>query len=187
VTPGSVVVNPAPPPPPAPAAVPEAPPEPDTPSTTTTTVPKTLEQELTELLEQVLAGETPLPPGTPPRVTLDYEEDERVRVTWPLDATLTDEPLRIDARVEAAAMLQAIQGFDRLGDELIVLRATLPDVDGDPERVLRVVFERSTLDAIDFTTIDELTIFELADEADIDPILMPTPTTTTTTSTTTRR
>jgi hypothetical protein len=187
-TPGSIVVNPAPAPT-APAATPTAPAGPSTQPTTTSTLPKTLEQELGELLEQVLAAGAPAPPGTLPRVAIDYEAEERLRVTWSLDPTLTGEPLRIDARVEAAAMLQAIQGFARLTDELIVLRATLPDVDGEPERVLRLAFERPTLDAIDFATLDELTIFELADEADVDPILLPTPTTTSTPSstTTTRR
>lgn len=180
ITPGTVAIvpTPAPAPAPVPADVPA-------PTTTTTVKPKTVPEELTEMLETELAGGTAPVPGTERGVVVDFESDERVRVTWPLDATLTGDDLRIAARVEATSILRVIQGYQRLDDERIVLRATLPDTDGFPKRVVRLVFERATLDAIDFTTVDPLTIFELANEAETDPILLPTPTTTSTSTTTT--
>lgn len=187
ITPGSVAIVPGPAPAPAPAPAPTpAPADVPAPSTTTTTKPKTVPEELAEMLETELAGGTAPVPGSERGVVIEYESDERVRVTWPLDETRTGEDLRIAARVEATAILRVIQGYDRLADERVVLRATLPDADGFPERVLRLLFERATLDAIDFTTIDPLTIFELADEAEIEPILLPTPTTTSTSTTTTK-
>jgi hypothetical protein len=190
ITPGTVVVVP-PTSPPATAAPATAPPSttPTThPSTTTTTKPQTVAEQLADLLETTLSADGTLPPDDLRRVKVDFDphSDERVRVTWALDPTLTPEQQRIAARVDAAALLRSIQGFSELGDERIVLRATLPDPDtGDPMRVVRLVFEHDTLVGIDFATSDELTIFELADEADIDPTLLPTPSTTTTSSTTT--
>jgi hypothetical protein len=124
-------------------------------------------------------------PGTPSRVTVRFVPDpggDRVRVTWKLDETLTTDQQRVQARLDAFALLRAIQAANPPGDGPVVLRATLPDPDtGEPDRVIRLVYERDTLDGIDFTTIDPLTIFTLADDSDIDPDLAPTPTTTSTT------
>ena len=178
ITPGTVVVvNPtAPPGPPATSAS----------TTTTTTGHLTPAEELEVLLETALGGGTP-PTGTDPRVNVDFREsDDRVRVTWSLDPLLDVEEQRAAARVEATTVLQIIQGFAGLDGERVVLRATLPDPDtGDPARVVRLVFERATLDSLDFSTLDAFTIFELADESTIDPALEPAPPPTTTTSTTT--
>lgn len=160
---------------------------PTTPTTTpTTTAPPSVSEELGALLEGVLLGSAEPPPDPPSRVDVTYNEDDVVRVTWALDDTLTEEEQRYAAREEAFALLRAIQGFDRLGDEQVVLRATLPDPDtGDPSRVVRLVFERDTLDALDFDTLDVLTIFDVADIAEIDPALEPTPPPTTSTTSTT--
>ena len=72
-------------------------------------------------------------------------------------------------------------------DERVILRANLPDPDdpGETIRVVRLEFERATLDGIDFTTVDPLTIFELADDAVVDDSLEPPPPATTTTSSST--
>jgi hypothetical protein len=177
VTPGTIIVVPTSPPPTTATTAP----------TTSTTHPPTVAEELETLLEEtLLGGEEPPPPGTPPRVRVTYNADDFVRVSWNLDETLSDEEQRYAAREEATALLRVIQGYDRIGDERIILRALLPDPDtGDPHRVVRLVFERATLDAIDFTTVDPLTIFELADDADIDPALEPAPPPTTSTSSTT--
>jgi hypothetical protein len=156
--------------------------------TTPTTSPPTPAEELEALLEAALLGdEEPPPPDTPPRVRVTYNADDFVRVTWDLDETLSDDEQRYAAREEATAILRIIQGYDRIGDEPIIMRALLPDPD-DPDETVRVVrlrFERATLDAIDFDTVDPLTIFELADSAVIDPALQPAPPSTTSTSSTT--
>ena len=156
-------------------------------STTSTTRPPTVAEQLQTLLEATLLGEAdPPPPGTPPRVRVTYDVDELVRVSWDLDDTLSTTAQRYAAREEATALLRVIQGFAEIGEEPVVLRALLPDPDtGDPSRVVRLLFERDTLDALDFSTLDPLTIFERADEADIDPALAPTPPPTTSTSSTT--
>ncbi len=181
ITPGTTIVNP---PPTTPTTAP-APPTTATAPTTPTTKQLTVAGELDALLENVLLGGVPPDdPKSPGLVRVVVRAT--VRVTWTLDETLSADEQRVEARLEAAAILQAIQGYARLEDQSIVLRATLPDPGtGDPQRVLRLVFNRATLDAIDFTTIDPLTIFELADDADIDPVLEPSPATTTSSSTTT--
>jgi hypothetical protein len=182
ITPGTaIVVNPTTPPgPPATSAPPVTAP------TTTTTRPPTPAEELEALLETALGGGIP-PTGTDPRVNVEFRvSDERVRVTWSLDPLLDVEAQRAAARLEAVALLRIIQGFAGLEGERVVLRATLPDPDtGDPARVVRLVFERATLDSLDFSTLDAFTVFELADESTIDPALAPAPPPTTTTSTTT--
>gem|GEM_PF-5281445 len=107
---------------------------------------------------------------------------ERVRVTWKLDKKLTTKEQRVQARLDAFTLLKTIQAVKPPGDGPVVLRATLPDPDtGDPVRVIRLVYERATLDAIKFKTIDPLTIFTLADDSNIDSDLASTPTTTSTT------
>jgi hypothetical protein len=111
---------------------------------------------------------------------------DRVRVTWRLNQTLTTDEQRVQARLDAFALLRAIRIADPPGTGPVVLRATLPDPDtGDPDRVIRLVYERATLDGIHFATIDPLTIFTLADASDIDAKLAPTPTTTSTSTTST--
>ena len=110
---------------------------------------------------------------------------DRVRVTWKLDATRTAAEQRVQSRLDASTLLQRIQAANLAGTGPVVLRATLPDPDtGIPARVIRLIYKRSTLDAIDFSspTFDPLTIFTLADVAEIDPSLMPTPTTTSSTT-----
>lgn len=178
VTPGTVVVVPTTPPPTTGTTAP----------TTPTTSPPTVAEELEALLEEtLLGGEEPPPPDTPPRVRVTYNADDFVRVSWDLDETLSEEEQRYAAREEASAILRIVQGYDRIGDEPIILRAFLPDPD-DPDatiRVVRLVFQRDTLDAIDFDTVDPLTIFELADDAEIQPSLEPAPPPTTSTSSTT--
>lgn len=191
ITPGTVVVIPTAPPTAPPTTPPTAPVVTTTPTTvhtTTTTHPPTVEQQLANLLETTLRTDGTLPPDELRRVAVDFDpnSDERVRVTWALDPALTPEQQRYTARLEATALLHSIQGFDQVSDERIVLRATLPDVDtGQPARVVRLVFEPDTLAALDFTTLDPLSIFDLADVAEIDPALLPTPPPTTTTSSTT--
>jgi len=111
---------------------------------------------------------------------------DRVRVTWKLDEKLTTNEQRVRARLEAFTLLRVIQAANPPGDGPVVLRATLPDPDtGDPHRVIRLVYERDTLDGINFKTIDPLTIFTLADDSDIDLDLAPTPVTTSSTTSTT--
>ncbi|MCJ7673335.1 MAG: hypothetical protein MUP67_15015 [Acidimicrobiia bacterium] len=155
-------------------------------STTTSTTRPAGEQALNDTLEQALNGGVAPAPGTPTRVVVRFVPDatgDRVRVTWKLDQTLATEAQQVQARLDAFALLEAIQKAKPPGDGPIVLRATLPDPDtGDPDRVIRLVYERDTLDAIDFTKIDPLSIFTLADDADIDSDLAPTPTTTSTTN-----
>ncbi len=156
------------------------------PPTPSTTQPPTIGEQLETLLEATLLGDAePPPPDTPPRVRVTYEAGELLRVSWDLDETLSALQQRYAARNEATALLRAIQDFDGLGDEPITLRALLPDPDDpdQPLRVVRLVFERDTLDAIDFDTLDPLTIFDLADESEIDPDLEPSPPPTTSTST----
>ena len=181
ITPGTTIVVPPP------TTATTAPPPPtSTAPTTPTTKQLSVAGELDALLENVLLGGVPPEdPDAPGLVRVVVRAT--VRVTWTLDETLSADEQRVEARLEAAAILQAIQSYARLGDQSIVLRATLPDPDddGNPKRVIRLVYDRATLDAIDFTTIDPLTIFELADDADIDPILEPSPATTTSSSTTT--
>jgi hypothetical protein len=190
VTPGTIVVVPTSPPPTAPptTAGPVATTTTSSAPTTTTTHPPTVEQQLADLLETTLRTDGTLPPDEQRRVAVDFDpnSDERVRVTWSLDAALTPEQQRYTARYETFALLRSIQGFAAADDQRVVLRATLPDPDtGDPMRVVRLVFEPDTLAGIDFTTLDPLTIFDVADVAEIDPVLLPTPPPTTTTSTTT--
>jgi hypothetical protein len=190
LTPGTIVVVPtAPPPTAAPATTPTtAATTTTTAPTTTTTHPQTVEQQLADQLELSLRTDGVLPPDDHRRVAVDFDpsSDERVRVTWALDAALTPEQQRYTARYETAALLRSIQTFDHVDGERVVLRATLPDPDtGDPLRVVRLVFEPDTWAAIDFTTFDPLTIFDIADVAEVDPVLLPTPPPTTTTSTTT--
>jgi len=183
ITPGTIVILP-PSTSPAPTAT-TAPTAPTTP-TTPTTSPPTVAEELEEQLEQLLLGEGTPEPDAPPRVHVTFDKNDFVRVTWALDDTLSEDEQRYAAREEAFALLRAIQGYDRLGDERVIVRATLPDPDtGDALRVVRLEFERATLDALDFDTLDPLSIFEEADEADIDPALEPTPPPTTSTSSTT--
>ena len=119
---------------------------------------------------------------------------DRVRVTWKLDATRTAAEQRVQSRLDASTLLQRIQAANLAGHLAgtgpVVLRATLPDPDtGIPTRVIRLIYKRSMLDAIDFSspTFDPLTIFTLADVAEIDPSLMPTPTTTSSTTTSTTK
>ncbi len=154
-------------------------------STTTSTTRPEGEAELNTALETALNGGVAPDPGTPERVQLKFVPDdagERVRVTWKLDDTLTTEEQRVQARLDAFTLLQVIQAANLPGDGPVVLRATLPDPDtGEPNRVIRLVYERDTLAGIDFTTIDPLTIFTLADDSEIDSSLAPTPTTTSTT------
>jgi hypothetical protein len=109
--------------------------------------------------------------------------EDKVRVTWKLDPSLTVEEQQVESRLEAFTLLQTIQAANLPPDlDPVVLRATLPDPDtGDPTRVIRLVYTRATLDGIDFTTVDPLSIFTLADDSDIDSDLAPTPTTTSTT------
>ncbi|MSO79541.1 MAG: hypothetical protein EXQ79_08025 [Acidimicrobiia bacterium] len=180
ITPGTTIV--IPPPTTTPTT---APPPTSTAPTTPTTKQLSVAGELDALLENVLLGGVPPDdPDAPGLVRVVVRA--QVRVTWSLDETLSADEQRVEARLEAAAILQAIQSYARLEDQTIVLRATLPDPGtGDPTRVLRLVFQRDTLDAIDFATIDPLTIFDLADDSDIDPILEPSPATTTTSSSTT--
>ncbi|MBM3671880.1 MAG: hypothetical protein FJW86_06820 [Actinobacteria bacterium] len=175
VTPGTVVVVPT-----------TSPPGP----TTTTTAPPTVAEQLETILEETLLfGGEPPPPDTPPRVRVTYNEDDFIRVTWDLDATLTEEEQKYQAREEAAAILAAIKAFDGDNDERVVLRANLPDPDdpGETIRVVRLVYERASLDAIDFSTFDPLTVFDVppADDADIDGSLKPAPPPTTSTSSST--
>jgi hypothetical protein len=132
----------------------------------------------------------PPAPGTPPRVHVKFVTDDNdlgdfVRVTWALDPTLTtNEQAMAELRQESFALLQAIQAANLPGDDPIVLRATLPDADGVEQRVARLVYERDTLDAIDFATLDPLDLFGLADDIEItDPLPVPIPTTTTTSTT----
>jgi hypothetical protein len=127
-------------------------------------------------------------PGTPARVHVKFVTDDNdlgdfVRVTWALDPTLTTNEQALEAlRQESFTLLETIQAANLPGADPIVLRATLPDADGVEQRVARLVFERDTLDAIDFTTLDPLDLFALADDLEIDdPLPVPVPTTTTTT------
>ena len=166
ITPGTTIVIP-------PTTTPTTAPPPPTSTAPTTPTTKQLSVagELDALIENVLLGGVPPDdPDAPGLVRVVVRA--QVRVTWTLDETLSPDEQRVEARLEAAAILQAIQSFARLEDQSIVLRATLPDPGtGDPTRVLRLVFQRATLDAIDFTTID--------------PLLEPSPATTTSSSTTT--
>jgi len=144
---------------------------------------------LNDALELALNGGVLPAPGTPARVTVRFVPDDggdRVRVTWKLDEKLTTNEQRVRARLEAFTLLRVIQAANPPGDGPVVLRATLPDPDtGDPHRVIRLVYERDTLDGINFKTIDPLTIFTLADDSDIDLDLAPTPVTTSSTTSTT--
>jgi hypothetical protein len=144
---------------------------------------------LNDALELALNGGVLPAPGTPARVTARFVPDDggdRVRVTWKLDEKLTTNEQRVRARLEAFTLLRVIQAANPPGDGPVVLRATLPDPDtGDPHRVIRLVYERDTLDGINFKTIDPLTIFTLADDSDIDLDLAPTPVTTSSTTSTT--
>ena len=144
---------------------------------------------LNDALELALNGGVLPAPGTPTRVTVRFVPDDggdRVRVTWKLDEKLTTNEQRVRARLEAFTLLRVIQAANPPGDGPVVLRATLPDPDtGDPHRVIRLVYERDTLDGINFKTIDPLTIFTLADDSDIDLDLAPTPVTTSSTTSTT--
>ena len=168
-------------PPTAPASTTSSPSTTSTSTTTTTTQPPEI-VDLQNALEIILNGGVAPDPGTPPRVAVDSEPGIRVRVTWALDPALDDAAQKVAARQEAFDILGAIQAAALSGSDKIVLRATLPDPDtGQPHRVVRLVFERATLDAIDFTTLDPQEIFLQADEKDIDPSLQGTPTTTTTT------
>ncbi len=151
--------------------------------TTTTTQPAAI-VDLQNALEVLLNGGVAPDPGTPPRVAVDLDPTVRLRVTWALDPTLDAEAQKLAVRQEAFDILEAIQAAALAGDEKIVLRATLPDPDtGEPRRVVRLEFERATLDGIDFDTIDPQDIFSLADDKDIDDSLKIT-TSMTTTSTT---
>jgi hypothetical protein len=198
ITPGTVaVVTTAPPAtsPPSPGTTKP----PNNPTTSTTAKPKTTEEKLEEALEEALLGGPP-PQGTPPRVrvTIDDgdeqdEQDDEVRVRWDLDASLSDEEQWYQARLEAARMLEVIQGFDGLEDEAIELRGfiddPLPGMPDNQTRLAYVRYERATLDGIDFGSFDPLTVFDKppADESDVDPPLdtAPPPTTTTSSTTTT--
>jgi len=181
ISPGTVIVTPTSPPPTSGTTSP--------PPTTGTTSPPTIADQLEPLLEEaLLGGEEPDPDADPRvRVFYDAEDEEFVRVSWDLDDSLSEEEQKYAAREEATVLLRAIKEFSGLDDERIILRAFLPDPD-DPDdtiRVVRLEFERATLDGIDFDTVDPLTIFELADESDIDPSLEPAPSSTTSTSSTT--
>jgi hypothetical protein len=181
ITPGTVVVTPTSPP--ATTGTTGAPP-----STTPTTNPPTVAEQLEAVLEDaLLRGEEP-DPDADPRVKVVYDADgEIVRVRWDLDDSLSEEEQKYAAREEATVLLRAIQEFSGFDDDNVLLRAFLPDPD-DPDdtiRVVRLKFERATLDGIDFDTVDPLTIFELADEKDIDSSLEPAPPPTTSTSSTT--
>ena len=156
-------------------------------STTTPTTRPEGEAALDDALELALNGGVPPTPGTPKRVATQFVSDdsgEKVRVTWKLDPTLTVEEQRVQSRLEAFTLLQAIQSAKLSTDfDPVVLRATLPDPEtGDPQRIMRLVYARATLDSI-FSTpnFDPLTIFTFANPSDIDPDLAPTPTTTSTT------
>lgn len=144
---------------------------------------------LNDALELALSGGVLPAPGAPARVTVRFVPDDggdRVRVTWKLDEKLTINEQRVQARLEAFALLRVIQAANPPGDGPVVLRATLPDPDtGEPDRVIRLVYDRDTLDGINFNTIDPLTIFTLADDSDIDLDLAPTPVTTSSTTSTT--
>jgi hypothetical protein len=181
ITPGTVIVTPTSPP--ATTGTTGAPP-----STTPTTNAPTAAEQLQAVLEDALLGGEEPDPDADPRVRVVHdEEDNEVRVSWDLDATLDEDEQKYAAREEATVLLRAIKEFSGFDDEVIVVRAFLPDPDPPPPRmrVVRLEFERATLDAIDFDTVDPLTIFELADEKDIDSSLEPAPPPTTSTSSTT--
>jgi hypothetical protein len=159
--------------------------------TTTTTKPKTKAQQLEEELEAALFGGPP-PDGTPSRVRVVIREsDGQVVVTWKLDDSLSSDDQKYQARYDATNMLKVIQGFTGVEDDDVIIRGTisdpLPALPNHRKRVVRLVYERPTLDGIDFTTFDPLTVFDSppADDADIDDSLNPTPTATTSTTTST--
>ncbi len=189
-------------PPPSIIVVPTAPPTspPTQPPTTTTTAPPTTtssspttsttgggtpEQQVADALEAALSADGTLPPDDQRRVGVDINDD-RVRATWSLDESLTLEQQLYASRIDAYTLAKTLQGLAQVSEQDVILRATLPDEDGDPKVVVRLVFSRETLNGIDFTTIDPLTIFDLADDATYDPPpdLQPVPPSTTTSSTT---
>jgi hypothetical protein len=182
ITPGTVIVTPTSPPPTSGTTSP--------PPTSGTTSPPTVADQLEAVLEDALLGGEEPDPGADPRVRVFYDtaDEEFVRVSWDLDPTLSEDEQKYAAREEATVLLRAIKAFSGLDDERVILRAFVPDPDDPPDgtiRVVRLEFERATLDAIDFDTVDPLTIFELADEKDIDSSLEPAPPPTTSTSSTT--
>jgi hypothetical protein len=125
-------------------------------------------------------------PTTPARVAVATSSDGRVSITWSLDPTLDPPEQKSAARQEAYDLLTGIQSADLPGAGDVVLRATLPGTDSDaPRRVVRLVFQRTTLDGIDFTTVDPQDVFTLADAKRIAPSLkvVATPASTTTSST----
>ena len=157
-------------------------------STTSTTQPQTPdEQEIQLAIETALSEDGTLPPDDARRVFVDHPDDQTpptLRVTVGLDASLSTDDQLVAARVDAFTTLQTLQGLSQFTEDRVILRLRLPDEDGDPKTVVRLVFDRDTLMGIDFSSTDPLSIFTLADAATFDPPpnLEPTPTTTTSTS-----
>ena len=180
---------------PAPATQPPAtqppatqPPTTQLPTTTNTTRPPAL-VALEEALETALNGGITPDPTMPARVAVATTSAGRVRITWSLDPTLETPAQKTTARQEAYDLLTGIQSADLPGTGDVILRATLPAPDADaPRRVVRLVFQRTTLDEIDLTTVDPQDVFTLADAKVIAPFLKvaatPASTTTLPTSTT---
>lgn len=185
IPPGVVIVvptsAPSAPPPVAPTAPRTTPPTPPTTSTTRPHEIVTLETKL----EAVLNGGTQPDAGSPKRVRVVAPPAAPIQVTWTLDPTLSTTAQKTAVRAEAFSLLEAIQSAHLSGQEPIVLRATLPDpATGTPKRVVRLRFERATLETIDFATTDPQRIFSLANQRQVDPSLKVVgPPTTTTTAT----
>ncbi len=198
-----VVIPPTAPPTAPPTTPPTAAPTTSSSSTTSSTVPGSTttttrpagEEALNDTLETALNGGVAPAPGTPARVNVDFARDADlgafIRVTWALDPTITTNGQLLAAvQEDVFTLLRAATRDPNFPDAgPVVLRATFPDpLPGDPQhvtRVVRLVYDRSTLDGISFTgpdAVDPATLYDLADQ--VDPPSPPGPLLPTTTSTT---
>ncbi|HUV10457.1 MAG TPA: hypothetical protein VMX12_05730 [Acidimicrobiia bacterium] len=175
-----------------PTAAPTAPPT--TAPTTTTTQPSPSKQ-LASAIETALNGGVPPDSGTPKRVkvTIPDEPSERIKVEWDLDDTLTPAEQAVKAREEALVILAAIRDANLPGEqEIRILGFVVPDPDTDPGdtlRVIKLIYERATLDGPDFPTYENVFETPPALDAEINldyvPLAPPTTSTSSTSSTTT--
>lgn len=199
-----LTVPPTAPPPPAPTVIvipPTAAPTtaatvpptttPTAPTTTTTTPSPS--QQLAATIETALNGGVPPDPGAPKRVKVTIpanpdNPDKRIDVDWDLDPTLTPVEQAAKAREEALLILAAVRDANLPGEQEIRVRGFVPDPD-DPEdrlRVVRLIYERATIDGAGFPTYENVFEEPPALVAEIDILYVPpAPPTTSTSSTTT--
>lgn len=147
----------------------------DTPAPTSTAAPPPATLTPGEVVCQLAAGALSAGNRDVPRVAeCEFTGDRQAYVKWAINDSVSTEWIRGGAQIDVVAMLRALDGAGLDYDTVrLVGTFIMGDVYGNEseEPVVTLIYQRATVDKINWGNFDRANVFDVADTAKIHPEL----------------